>query len=90
MEPFHGTTILSVRRDGVVVRGVRITDVNKGMDGRSGQTRGLYLCDNVLEGRRLWPDFAAEALERAVREFHARERRFGALPRADRAEPARA
>jgi hypothetical protein len=49
---------------GVVVRGARITDVNKGMDGRSGQTRGLYLCDNVLEGRRVWPDFA-NAIENA-------------------------
>lgn len=49
---------------GVVVRGVRITDVNKGIDGRNGQTRGLYLCDNVLEGRRLWPDFA-NAIENA-------------------------
>ncbi len=43
---------------GVVLRGVRITDVNKGVDGRGGQTRNLYVCDNVLEGRRLWPDFA--------------------------------
>lgn len=49
---------------GVVIRGVRITDVNKGIDGRSGQTRGLYLCDNVLEGRRVWPDFA-NAIENA-------------------------
>lgn len=49
---------------GVVVRGVLITDVNKGIDGRSGQTRGLYLCDNVLEGRRVWPDFA-NAIENA-------------------------
>ncbi|MEQ1803304.1 MAG: dockerin type I domain-containing protein [Gammaproteobacteria bacterium] len=49
---------------GVVVRGVRVTDVNKGIDGRSGQTRGLYLCDNVLEGRRVWPDFA-NAIENA-------------------------
>jgi len=49
---------------GVVVRGVRITDVNKGVDGRSGQTRGLYVCDNVLEGRRVWPDFA-NAIENA-------------------------
>lgn len=43
---------------GVVVRGVRLTNVDKGIDGRSGQTRGLYICDNVLEGRRVWPDFA--------------------------------
>jgi len=28
----------------------------------------------------LWPDFDGEALRAAVREFHQRERRFGALP----------
>ena len=43
---------------GVVMRGVRLTDVDKGIDGRNGVTRNLYLCDNILEGRRLWPDFA--------------------------------
>ncbi len=43
---------------GVVLRGVRFTNVNRGIDGRGGQTRNLYICDNVLEGRRLWPDFA--------------------------------
>ena len=42
---------------GVVIRGVRFTNVDKGIDGRYGTTRNLYLCDNVLEGRRLWPDF---------------------------------
>jgi len=30
--------------------------------------------------RRLWPDFRGADLARAVRWFHARERRFGALP----------
>ena len=43
---------------GVVMRGVRLTNVDKGIDGRNGVTRNLYLCDNILEGRRLWPDFA--------------------------------
>ncbi|MDP2323343.1 MAG: hypothetical protein Q8N51_04850, partial [Gammaproteobacteria bacterium] len=42
---------------GVVIRGVHFTNVDKGIDGRYGTTRNLYLCDNVLEGRRLWPDF---------------------------------
>jgi undecaprenyl diphosphate synthase len=28
----------------------------------------------------LWPDFAGDDLDRAVREFHSRERRFGAVP----------
>jgi undecaprenyl diphosphate synthase len=32
--------------------------------------------------RVLWPDFGAEELTRAVAEFHGRERRFGAIPRA--------
>lgn len=32
--------------------------------------------------RVLWPDFGAEELTRAVSEFHGRERRFGAIPRA--------
>ncbi|MBI4543671.1 MAG: di-trans,poly-cis-decaprenylcistransferase [Gemmatimonadetes bacterium] len=31
---------------------------------------------------RLWPDFGASELEVAVREFHRRERRFGAIPEA--------
>ena len=29
---------------------------------------------------RLWPDFSAEDLETAVRDFHQRDRRFGGLP----------
>jgi undecaprenyl diphosphate synthase len=32
--------------------------------------------------RRMWPDFDALDLEAAVRQFHARQRRFGALPAA--------
>lgn len=43
---------------GVVIRGVRFANVDKGIDGRYGVTRNLHICDNVLEGRRLWPDFA--------------------------------
>jgi undecaprenyl diphosphate synthase len=31
----------------------------------------------------MWPDFSAADLEAALREFRARERRFGALPAAD-------
>jgi undecaprenyl diphosphate synthase len=31
---------------------------------------------------RMWPDFAAADLAAAVAEFHARERRFGAVPTA--------
>ena len=30
--------------------------------------------------RTMWPDFDGAALESAVREFHSRERRFGAVP----------
>ena len=32
--------------------------------------------------KRLWPDFDVADLEAAVREFHARERRFGRIPAA--------
>ena len=32
--------------------------------------------------RRMWPDFSATDLGEAVEEFHARERRFGAVPEA--------
>jgi undecaprenyl diphosphate synthase len=32
--------------------------------------------------RRMWPDFSATDLREAVEEFHARERRFGAVPAA--------
>jgi undecaprenyl diphosphate synthase len=30
--------------------------------------------------KRMWPDFTVAELERAVRDFHARQRRFGRLP----------
>ena len=34
----------------------------------------------LIFSRRMWPDFDASDLEAAVRQFHARQRRFGALP----------
>jgi undecaprenyl diphosphate synthase len=34
----------------------------------------------LIFSRRMWPDFDAPDLEAAVRQFHARQRRFGALP----------
>ncbi|MGO4884702.1 MAG: di-trans,poly-cis-decaprenylcistransferase [Bryobacteraceae bacterium] len=34
----------------------------------------------LIFSRRMWPDFDAADLESAVRQFHARQRRFGALP----------
>ncbi len=34
----------------------------------------------LIFSRRMWPDFDARDLEAAVRQFRARERRFGALP----------
>lgn len=37
----------------------------------------------------MWPDFGAEELAEAVREFHARERRFGATPAANGHDRAR-
>jgi hypothetical protein len=40
--------------EGNVVRRVRITDVTLGIGSRENQ-RDFYLCDNVLEGRLVWP-----------------------------------
>jgi undecaprenyl diphosphate synthase len=34
----------------------------------------------LIFSRRMWPDFAASDLEAAVRQFHSRQRRFGAIP----------
>jgi undecaprenyl diphosphate synthase len=34
----------------------------------------------LIFSRRMWPDFDALDLEAAVRQFHARQRRFGAVP----------
>jgi len=34
----------------------------------------------LIFSRRMWPDFDASGLEAAVRQFHARQRRFGAIP----------
>jgi undecaprenyl diphosphate synthase len=34
----------------------------------------------LIFSRRMWPDFDAADLEAAVRQFHSRQRRFGAIP----------
>ena len=34
----------------------------------------------LIFSRRMWPDFDAADLDAAVRQFHARQRRFGAIP----------
>jgi undecaprenyl diphosphate synthase len=34
----------------------------------------------LIFSRRMWPDFDRPDLEAAVRQFHARQRRFGAIP----------
>jgi len=34
----------------------------------------------LIFSRRMWPDFDAPDLDAAVRQFHARQRRFGAIP----------
>ncbi len=34
----------------------------------------------LIFSRRMWPDFGAPDLESAVRQFHSRQRRFGAIP----------
>ncbi|MEO8223453.1 MAG: thrombospondin type 3 repeat-containing protein [Gammaproteobacteria bacterium] len=48
---------------GVVIRGVRFTNIEEGIDGRYGTTRNLYICDNILEGRRVWPDFSNNVVD---------------------------
>ncbi len=41
----------------VVVRRTHITDVNYGVNARSGANRNAYICDNLLEGKGVvWPD----------------------------------
>jgi hypothetical protein len=45
----------SYNTEGVVIRHTRFTNVNRGIDARSGATRSLYICDNVLEGQHAWP-----------------------------------
>jgi len=42
--------------DNIAVRRMRFRNVNKGIDGRNGSRRNFYICDNVLEGRFLWPN----------------------------------
>lgn len=42
--------------DNIAVRRMRFTNVNKGIDARGGSHRNFYLCDNLLEGRFLWPN----------------------------------
>jgi hypothetical protein len=39
----------------LVVRRLRVTNVSFGMDGRGGSKRDFYICDNVLEGKVMWP-----------------------------------
>ncbi|NJN40407.1 MAG: hypothetical protein HC807_05615, partial [Gammaproteobacteria bacterium] len=46
-------------QENLVVRQVRITDVNKGIDGRNGSHRNYTICDNVLQGRFAWPNISA-------------------------------
>jgi hypothetical protein len=45
--------------DGIVVRKMRFRSVNKGIDARNGTHRNFYICDNVLEGRFLWPNVSS-------------------------------
>lgn len=45
--------------DDIVVRKMRFTSVNKGIDARNGTHRNFYICDNVLEGRFLWPNVSS-------------------------------
>ena len=44
----------------VVIRRMHITDVSYGINGRRGENRNFYICDNVLEGKGVrWPDTSA-------------------------------
>ena len=45
--------------ENLVVRRMRITAVNKGIDGRNGSHRNYTICDNVLEGRFVWPNVSS-------------------------------
>jgi undecaprenyl diphosphate synthase len=42
----------------------------------------------LIFSRRMWPDFDAPDLEAAIRQFHTRQRRFGAVPPLAAASPA--
>jgi len=42
----------------------------------------------LIFSRRMWPDFGAADLEAALRQFHTRQRRFGAIPLVEAAAPA--
>jgi hypothetical protein len=39
----------------LVARQLHLTDVAHGMDGRGGSKLDYYICDNLLEGRAMWP-----------------------------------
>jgi hypothetical protein len=39
----------------LVARRLRLMDVSHGMDGRGGSKFDYYICDNLLEGRAMWP-----------------------------------
>jgi undecaprenyl diphosphate synthase len=41
----------------------------------------------LIFSRRMWPDFDAADLEAAVRQFHTRQRRFGAIPPMEAVSP---
>lgn len=45
--------------ENLVVRRTRITAVNKGIDGRNGSHRNYTICDNVLEGKFVWPNVSS-------------------------------
>lgn len=45
-------------RQNIVIRNNRFTSVDLGIDARTGSNRNFYICDNILEGRRAWPDMA--------------------------------
>lgn len=49
----------SYNTEGTVIRNVRFTEVNRGIYAESGTNRDFYICDNVLEGKHVWPDVSS-------------------------------
>lgn len=43
----------------IAVRKMRFTSVSKGIDARYGTHRNFYICDNLLEGKLLWPNVSS-------------------------------
>jgi hypothetical protein len=49
----------ALNQRGIVIRRNRLLDVTNGIEARTGTVRDYVVCDNLIEGRRLWPDVSA-------------------------------